>query len=531
MDDAATQALFVALLVVAAAALVAHSLVFNFVTDDAFISFVYSRNLAEHGQLVFNLGEQPVEGYTNFLWTVLLAGSHEGRPRCPSSCRACSAPASPSATLGVVRVAVAAAARRRATGRRGTRCRRCPRRRARLRLLGVGRARDAAVRLPRHARRRAGTSTRCSTSRPPRARTALGFALAALTRPEGTLLFALTVLHRALVDLSRAAASRSARAELRYRRRVLCCSSCRTSCGGAGTTAGGCRTRSTSSPRASAARGSYGALLPPARRRAVSPVGRAAPRLRRPCSSSGRAALRLLVVYARSSWPSSRSTWPRSAATSWACSASCMPVIPLVAVVAALSLRSTLGDARRRARRSAAAALALALPRLARRRASTKPRSSSTDRAITASIARLAASLHRRPRAIGNWFATLRAAPTTTPPSVAPARRSTTAGMRSLDCFGLSDEHIAHERAAARRRAPATRSTRPTSTSCRSTRRSSRRTTISLGNAPYVGGDAVVWTHARLSLRHRARPGLIERADLFVPVARRSQLRAPAGAR
>lgn len=46
----------------------------TFVTDDAYISFVYSRNLAEHGQLVFNLGEKPVEGYTNFLWTVLLAG-------------------------------------------------------------------------------------------------------------------------------------------------------------------------------------------------------------------------------------------------------------------------------------------------------------------------------------------------------------------------------------------------------------------------------------------------------------------------
>jgi hypothetical protein len=61
-------------LVVAAVALVAHSLVFNFVTDDAFISFVYAKNLARHGQLVFNLGEHPVEGYTNFLWTLLLAG-------------------------------------------------------------------------------------------------------------------------------------------------------------------------------------------------------------------------------------------------------------------------------------------------------------------------------------------------------------------------------------------------------------------------------------------------------------------------
>jgi arabinofuranosyltransferase len=61
------------LLVIAALVLVLHSLAYNFVTDDAYISFVYSRNLAEHGQLAFNLG-QHVEGYTNFLWTVLLGG-------------------------------------------------------------------------------------------------------------------------------------------------------------------------------------------------------------------------------------------------------------------------------------------------------------------------------------------------------------------------------------------------------------------------------------------------------------------------
>lgn len=60
------------LLAIAAGVLVAHSLTYNFVTDDAYISFVFSRNLAEHGQLTFNLGH-PVEGYTNFLWTVLLA--------------------------------------------------------------------------------------------------------------------------------------------------------------------------------------------------------------------------------------------------------------------------------------------------------------------------------------------------------------------------------------------------------------------------------------------------------------------------
>ena len=60
------------LLAVAAGVLVAHSLTYNFVTDDAYISFVFSRNLAEHGELTFNLGH-PVEGYTNFLWTVLIA--------------------------------------------------------------------------------------------------------------------------------------------------------------------------------------------------------------------------------------------------------------------------------------------------------------------------------------------------------------------------------------------------------------------------------------------------------------------------
>src|SRR3954470_17669866 len=59
------------LLGAAAVVLVVHSLAYNFVTDDAYISFVYARNLAEHGELSFNLG-QPVEGYTNFLWTFVL---------------------------------------------------------------------------------------------------------------------------------------------------------------------------------------------------------------------------------------------------------------------------------------------------------------------------------------------------------------------------------------------------------------------------------------------------------------------------
>lgn len=44
----------------------------RFVQDDAFITFRYARNLADGLGLVWNSGER-VEGYTNFLWTVLVA--------------------------------------------------------------------------------------------------------------------------------------------------------------------------------------------------------------------------------------------------------------------------------------------------------------------------------------------------------------------------------------------------------------------------------------------------------------------------
>lgn len=45
---------------------------FNFVCDDAYISFRYARQLAEGHGLVFNIGER-VEGYTNLLWVLWLA--------------------------------------------------------------------------------------------------------------------------------------------------------------------------------------------------------------------------------------------------------------------------------------------------------------------------------------------------------------------------------------------------------------------------------------------------------------------------
>ncbi|HPB97137.1 MAG TPA: hypothetical protein PKW66_14560 [Polyangiaceae bacterium] len=54
---------------------VAHAWSLRWIADDAFISFRYARNLVEGHGLVFNPGER-VEGYTNFLWTVLLAGAY-----------------------------------------------------------------------------------------------------------------------------------------------------------------------------------------------------------------------------------------------------------------------------------------------------------------------------------------------------------------------------------------------------------------------------------------------------------------------
>ena len=49
-----------------------HQLMFSTVAEDAFITFRYSQNIAQGNGPVFNVGER-VEGYSNFLWMVLLA--------------------------------------------------------------------------------------------------------------------------------------------------------------------------------------------------------------------------------------------------------------------------------------------------------------------------------------------------------------------------------------------------------------------------------------------------------------------------
>lgn len=45
--------------------------------DDAYITYRYARNFVDGHGIVFNPGEPPVEGYTNFLWTVIIAGGME----------------------------------------------------------------------------------------------------------------------------------------------------------------------------------------------------------------------------------------------------------------------------------------------------------------------------------------------------------------------------------------------------------------------------------------------------------------------
>ncbi|MBI3736128.1 hypothetical protein HY256_06410, partial [Candidatus Sumerlaeota bacterium] len=42
--------------------------------DDAYISFRYARHLAEGRGLVWNVGDRPIEGFTNLLHTLFAAG-------------------------------------------------------------------------------------------------------------------------------------------------------------------------------------------------------------------------------------------------------------------------------------------------------------------------------------------------------------------------------------------------------------------------------------------------------------------------
>lgn len=47
----------------------------HWTVDDAYITLRYAQNLANHGQLTWNLGMFPVEGYTGIVWPLLAAGA------------------------------------------------------------------------------------------------------------------------------------------------------------------------------------------------------------------------------------------------------------------------------------------------------------------------------------------------------------------------------------------------------------------------------------------------------------------------
>jgi hypothetical protein len=68
------HARYAGVVLIAAALFVACSAVMMpFVPDDAFISFRYAENLTDGHGLVFNDNEQPIEGYSNFLWVLVCA--------------------------------------------------------------------------------------------------------------------------------------------------------------------------------------------------------------------------------------------------------------------------------------------------------------------------------------------------------------------------------------------------------------------------------------------------------------------------
>ena len=74
MDRILSRERIISILVLAASLIVLFLFIdrfYDFTVDDAFISLRYARNLSLGNGLVFNVGER-VEGYTNFLWTIII---------------------------------------------------------------------------------------------------------------------------------------------------------------------------------------------------------------------------------------------------------------------------------------------------------------------------------------------------------------------------------------------------------------------------------------------------------------------------
>lgn len=494
--------LLVLLLAAAAAALVAHSLVFNFVTDDAFISFVYSRNLADHGQLVFNLGEHPVEGYTNFLWTVLLAGFLK-LGLVPELMSRVLGTAFGVATLGTV-----AWLSRRLRGDDWAWWDALPA----LLLAGVpGYACWSSGGLETQmfaflvTLGMAWHLDELLDERPPRARTAIAFALAALTRPEGSLLFALTVLHRAVVTLARGRFALG-RAELRFLGAFLVFVV----------------------PHFLWRRWYYGWWLPNTFYIKSSGVGgvwqQGGYYLLRVVEQfhlwvvpilvaaaflvERQRGLRLLVGYA---------TLVVAVFALYVASVGgdfmglyrfVMPVIPLLALVAALSLRSALARIDRAA--PVVVALALALHAWHAMGVDKRALADGADRGPAGNIDN--PGFLRRYTAdratVGKWFHTW-ARPDDYAAVGGAGAQVYFSGIRSLDCYGLSDEYIAHKLPA--------HSSRPGHQKYATDEYIlSKHPTIITSynyrftNGPYVGGDAAMWAQRGYRYVSVRIPGLIE---------------------
>ncbi|MDB4967546.1 MAG: hypothetical protein JWN44_3235 [Myxococcales bacterium] len=481
----ARRILLVALLTLAAAALVAHSLVFNFVTDDAFISFVYSRNLAEHGQLVFNLGEKAVEGYTNFLWTVLLAGLMKVGLRPELMSRVLGT------AFGVGSFATLAWLSRRLRGDDWSWWDALPA----LILAGV----------PGYACwSSGGLETQMFTffvtlgaawhleelldGAPPRKRSAFAFGLAALTRPEGLLLFALTAFHRALVKLGRRELRPTA-AELRW---VACF-------------------LAVVVPHLLWRRWYYGWWLPNTFYIKSSGIGGT-------WNQGGYYLLRVVENFhlwivpplAVAAWFVQRERGARvllgyaslvvAVFALYVGSVGgdfmglyrfVMPVIPLVALVAAQSLRQLLGPLDRKSPLLAAGVVALALLLHGLHAAAVDRRALviGADRGIDTPGYLRWYTADRA--AAGRWFGQY-ARPDDYAAVGGAGAQVYFSGIRSLDCFGLSDEYIAH-RVPAHSSRPGHQKYAPDDYIL------SKRPTIITSynykfvNAPYVGPDAALW--------------------------------------
>lgn len=65
-------AIFLGVAIISLTLGILHASSLSFVNDDAFISFRYAKNFVRGLGLVYNVGER-VEGFTNFLWTMLMA--------------------------------------------------------------------------------------------------------------------------------------------------------------------------------------------------------------------------------------------------------------------------------------------------------------------------------------------------------------------------------------------------------------------------------------------------------------------------